>query len=365
MRKLILILITSFLSAWLINAAEPVVETPPLPPDSELELYEDSEGLFTKLIMDYYNTAMELKNQLVFLGYEPVIKFSAPTFDQLEDLDIKYIKRYHFISKKLEEQIISLPEHPASYYRKLLADTVKYYIDTCWQIKHNCIEEQARLINESERLCNKRLKRLEEEYNAPEEEKITVMSVVVSENMFISNGDNVVENDPWLSLRLNVNAYKLLGFWPGLDFWYEYSAPKITTLSYFPGTRDNISEKWESHINSMGLSSTIKPIFGSGDYHDGFRVGLGYFWGKGNIYNRDLGSFDWKGLKFDFGYFAGQPAGRVPLEFTLGFSLYHSFEDDLVFSTGHENLGIPPLNVGRTHIALNLGVKYNFWKTAY
>ncbi len=93
-KALFLVLIFLSFSSIKLYPAQPVVEVPPLLPEEQLELYEDSEGLFVLMVMDYYDIAVALRSQLNMLGQPPQTKFFPPSFEDLEDLDLEVIKKY-------------------------------------------------------------------------------------------------------------------------------------------------------------------------------------------------------------------------------------------------------------------------------
>lgn len=363
MKAFIIAILFMLTGTAILDAAEPVVEVPPLPPQNQLELYEDSEGLFAIMIMDYYQRAVALETQLLMMGVKPSQKIFPPTFEELEDLDARVIKKYHFLARTLEVQVIQSQETQVKIMENKMQDTINFWVDKYWETKNECFEKIIKEINKHDSICNDRLQKLEDQYYLSYKNSVTVLSCAVSENLFISYGNSKVDNDPSLAVRLNLNAYKLLGFWRGLDFWYEYMAPRITTTVKFEEEEREITlnDRWDTDVSSLGISSTIQPIFDRVHYADGLRIGLGYFWAEGDVFNRDEGYMSWSGARLDLSYYAGPFDQKIPLEIFFGLSLYHSFNDDLVFHPGIPFVN--PVNVNRTHISLSLGLRLNFWRS--
>jgi hypothetical protein len=298
------------------------------------------------------------------LGITPKTAIFPPTFEELEDMDIALIKKYYKAAMALNAEVETAPESSSAVYRKLLSDTVKYYTTRQWDLMNDCIEDKIEIINEKDSTCNDKLSKLEEMYRKKSRHTVDVMSVTVSENQFVANGEGKLESFPSLSVQLAVNLYKLIGFWRGMEFYYEYMSPRIKTktdVGFEPGLV--IKEQWASDLHVIGINGNIKPVFDWSSYSDGIRLGLGYFWVKGHIYNRDFTGYDWEGLRFDLKYFAGPPILSLPIEFVFGGSLYQSVNESLIFNS--QIAGGKIINLGKTHIALTLGLRYNFWKTPY
>lgn len=352
-------------------AADPVVELNSLPPDEQLELYEDSEGLFVQKVMEYYDAAVSLRSQIQIMGHKPQTDVYPPSFEEMQDMDVLTIKKYYALAKALHDEVLLIPDSEIvsmkkklAEYKKLLIQEQEKAIDTVWEISNDCIEERIELINRHDSICNERIRRMEEYFTGRANELVTILSFSVSENLFLANADGKVSNDPSLGVRLNLNLYKVLGFWQGLDVWYDYIAPRITTKSRINAIPPyDITEDWNSNLNSFGLSSKIRPMINTENYSDGFKIGLGYFWAKGSIYNKGNGRMSWSGIRGDFEYYGGNFSQKLPIEIFIAVSIYHSFDKDLLFEPF--NPGSLPISLGKTQFGLSLGLRYNFWRSPF
>jgi hypothetical protein len=94
MKNFIILTIVVLLIAQVMFAAIPVVKVPAVEPNETLEFYEDSDGLFSIKVMDYYKMALMLETQLFMLGIEPKTKTASPTYEELDELDAQIIKKY-------------------------------------------------------------------------------------------------------------------------------------------------------------------------------------------------------------------------------------------------------------------------------
>ena len=364
--KILLTATVFLLMSAFLKAAEPVVQLEPLPPDNQLEKYEDSEELFAIKLLEYYQKALILQTQLELMGLKPEVRPVQPTLEELQDpRDVTdALKDYFYITARLYNQVKKAPGTQLMQNEKVIQDTILYYENKIWELKKEFIEEKVDLIAEKDSTCTNKLEKMENFYNDASKDYVKVISIDVSENLFISSASDRITNQPSLAARISLNAYKIFGFWHGLDFWYEYYFPRIETRTFIPTPLvDSPEWKWNIDVHSLGAATMISPLVKTEHYSDGLRLALGYFWADGDVYKRDFTRVNWKGARFDIAYFAGEFDQRIPLEIFFGLSFFHSFSEDLLFAVavpGHENI-----NSGRTQISLNLGLRYNFWRSPF
>lgn len=329
--------------------SQPMVPIPDQLTKAQLEAYEDSQELFTIKLLDLYNTCVVYHTQLTLLGDNPdevikdnlaaqrIIKLSPPTNDDVRDADYRTLQKYQYIAKVLGERI-----------------------NTLGQSSRPTWEENVRRIKYLDSLYDANLNLLQQQYMNECRDMTTIISVAATGNIFISNGGDHVRNDPALGVKGTVNINKLFGFWPSVDFWYEYQAPKFYT-QYDMGEFE-FKDKWSSDLHAVGMGVKL-PIGVSNSLVHGIGLQAGYFWGEGYAVNRPYGSFDWDGFNGNIEYFFGVPSCRFPFELYFDFSMYSSFNKNLVFRTnvpGHDYI-----DIGKTHLAVSIGIRYNFLRSAF
>lgn len=191
----------------------------------------------------------------------------------------------------------------------------------------------------------------------------TIFSVAGISKIFISQGNNVVKNDPALGIQATVNAGKLVGFWDGFQIRYEYLAPKFyTEYNYADELSIPMRHQWNTNINNINVGG--KAVLGkSPDFLHGFNVFLGYFWADGKIYNMPESVINWDGASLSIDYFVASPSCKYPFELFAGITIYNSFSRNLVFQTSVP--GYEFTDLGKTHLSVNIGLKYNFWRSPF
>jgi hypothetical protein len=366
--KKVLLLIFMLLSVQIIKAAKPVVEVPDLPANSELELYEESEGIFALKILELYKNSVALETQLKLNGITPKTKVIQPTIEELEDMDIKIIKKYFNITKSLQDEVLASPEsdrqellEKINELNSTLRDTIAIYTI-----------EQGKIRNEMLDLMIKRLKLIEKTNSENIELAINQnfvncmdyqnwFSAAVMSKLFISNGNDVIKNDPGLGVQLTLNLSRLTGFWKGFEVKYEYFAPKFFT-EYKYDTSPPTREQWNSNVNNISGGGSL-IISKSPELIQGLNIFAGYFWADGKIYNRSNSTMNWDGASVSFDYFMGAPSCKYPIELFAGFTVYHSFSRNLIFETPVS--GFEYNDLGKTHLAVNVGIRYNIWRSPF
>ncbi len=363
---IILVIGTNFL-----YAAVPLIKVSQIPPDEQLELYEESEELYALKVMEYFYSAAVLRTQLVLSGRENVREIFPPTLEELTVPDIEIIKKYYRIAWDFYNQVLAEPERKIVQLQQQIITNEKKHIQEVlntlqdnWTQLKDCQQEKLDIIKKLNKDCYERISKLYKALEEQDIDMITILSVSISENLFLNNNGQKVTNDPSLGVRINLNVYKLFGFWRGLDIWYEYVAPRIITTSIIQGMPSyELKEVWNSNLHSIGFSGRIMPIINLDNYTDGFKLGLGYFWANGYIYNKSFTDYDWSGLRGDVEYFAGNFARFLPIELYISFSVFHSLNKELILRA--DNFRDNEFNLSRTNFALTLGLRYNFWRTIF
>jgi hypothetical protein len=188
----------------------------------------------------------------------------------------------------------------------------------------------------------------------------TLISIAGAGNMFVTNGGNNLRNDPWISIKTTLNAGRALGFWQNFNIWYQYLSPRFYTEYQL---RDfKIKEDWNSNAHALGIGGKV-PISVNSDFHHGLNLELGYFWLKGHVYNRPIGTLEWDGFNLNLEYYVGVPSCKYPFELFLGMSIYNLFNKNFIINTGYQEF--PKIELGKTHIGLSLGIRYNLLRTPY
>ncbi len=367
MKIVIKVIFAFVMCSYMAFGAEPILKVSALPSDSELEMYEESEGLFALKVLELYRACIILETQLSLMGIEAKSKVFQPTFEELEDMDFRIIRKYHRIAMTLEKEVLSAPEtdrqlllERINQLEKQLSDTVSDMIVMKGKITNDILNEMIARLIEQDQLYSDNLQLLRQQFFLNCRDYTTIFSIAGTGNVFVSNGGDHVTNDPGLGVKGSVNIQKLFGFWQGIDFWYEYLSPNFFTKYDIMGT--NYTEKWGTNMHAVGLGSKL-AVGKSDNLVHGLNMQLGYFWGKGEVVNRHTSNFSWDGYNINIEYFFGMPSCEFPFEIFVDFSIYHSFAKNLVFVTDIQ--GYDRLDLGKTHLGLSLGVRYNFWRSPF
>lgn len=228
-------------------------------------------------------------------------------------------------------------------------------MDTIWNIKNSFLQRELKIKEKADSACNARLKEIEESLNNGCADCVNYLSVSVMQNLFIPDAGDELTTEPNTGFKLYLNALKIFGFGGRVNFWYEYQAPRFTSV-FSPNT-DKL--EWNTDMSAVGISGDFYPIK-LVELRNGIKAGLGYFWSSGSVYNMNSGNFSWEGLKLDIEYFIGTQSSKYPLEVFLGFNVYQSTNSDLNF-----NYQDGLISLGRTHAGIYAGIRYNFWTQAF
>lgn len=358
--KYLLLLIIFTLNIY---AVEPILKVSELPTMEVLEAYEDSEELFSMKVMEYYKASLILSTQLEYMGFTPDENFKAPSLEELTDMELDLIVRYYNIAKSLEGQLKSISgfekSNTVNDLKKKIVDLESAYTDSIWEVKNTYLLRQLEIKNELEKNCNEKITKIEEALNNNCIDCVNFLSLAVTENIFLGDFNNSLESKPNLGVKVYLNAIKPFGFGRYFEFWYEYHAPRfITTFDYGEG---DVNETWNSNINTLGLSTRFFPLVSSEDVSGGLRLGAGYFWTSGKMYNDEEKTFSLEGMKVELEFFGGISDHRYPIDIFLNLGMYQSFNNELIF----DFTGANQLAFGKTIFNISLGLRYNFWSSLY
>ncbi|MBK9248718.1 MAG: hypothetical protein IPM69_11525 [Ignavibacteria bacterium] len=297
-------------------AADPVVKLPPMPSKSEMEVYEESEELFAKLLLNYYQIASTLEAQLKNWDIKPTVNVPTPTLDELTSQESKTIKKYFTIGFKLQLQIESLSEE---------------------QVHAHLTDIQKRLINERKRnaelgiskyeleLASKNTEvyknRLNEVLTMSDSLKLANDSITYQYYMLkYSSGDaysraiinsssptlmlsnqacllafntDVLQTDVSFGAKAELNLNSIAEYDKYFDLWFAYLMPQVKSIHN--NTTASITRDWNSNIYSFGLNLNLPEVIELKPVKAGIKLGVGHYWGSGTSPNVSLPEIDYKG----------------------------------------------------------------------
>jgi hypothetical protein len=366
MKRIIFIFIIALANPlW---GAKPIVTVPDLPQSSELEIYTESEGIFTMKLLEYYNMAVVLESQLKFLGIVPQSKSIQPIYEEFEDLDEKILRKYHKIAKALENEVLNAPESERQLLLEKindlegkLLDTVAIYTIEKGATRNEVLDKMVKRLKEIEETNKKNLELVINQNFVNCIDYKTWFAIAGVTKTFFSQGNDVITNDPGIGVQLSMNIGKLMGFWDGFEFRYEYFAPKFYT-NYNTNNVIRPREQWNTNLNSINGGSKIE-INRNERFIHGLNLFIGYFWANGNIYNKSDGRMNYDGGTMSIEYYLSSPSCKFPIEIFAGISIYNSFSRNLVFYTNVP--GYSENDIGKTHLSANIGIRYNLWRTPF
>lgn len=357
-----------FLSSLSLFAAKPIVQVGDLPRNSELELYEESEGLFANKLLELYKMGIALESQIRISGHVPEVTLDKPTFEEIEDMDIKTLKKFYKNVKTLESQVINMPDSDRqilldkiSDLENRLRDTIAIYTIEKGAIRNQMLDLMLQRLREIEKQNSENIELVINQNYVNCMDYNTWFSIAGVSKVLISDGLGIVTNDPGIGAQFSLNIGKITGFWNGFELKYEYLAPKLFT-EYDYGVTPIVRDQWNSNLNSVMGGGKIE-INKTKDLIQAFNLFVGYFWTDGRIYNKSGSYMNWDGGVFSLDYSLAVPSCKFPLELFGGISIYHSFSRKLLLQTpvsGFENI-----ELNKTHVALNIGLKYNLWRTPF
>jgi NTP pyrophosphatase (non-canonical NTP hydrolase) len=342
---------------------EPAVKVMDLPQNDVLEAYEESEELFAMKVLEYYQTAIILSTQLNSIGVTPDEKVKAPSFEQLSDMELDLIIRYYNIAKSLESQIQNISGYDKSNnfiaLKRKITELESEFTDSLWEVKNSYLLRELELKKEIEEKCNDKITKIENALKNNCVDCVNYLSISITENIFLGNFGGQLEIKPNVGVKIHLNALKPFGFGRYFEFWYEYQEPRF--ISQFDYGQGDINERWNSNLNVLGINTKFYPLISSKDLNGGLRLGAGYFWTSGKIFNREEATFSWEGMKVDLEFYGGVNNPRYPIDLFLNVGLFQSFSNDLVFDLANNN----SINFNRTMFNISIGLRYNLWSSLY
>ena len=362
--KKIFLLILLLLLPNIIWSVEPVSKVGELPGDNQLEAYEMSEELFVSKVMEYYNASLVLSTQIKMLGEKAIVKIPAPSLEDLNDMELDIIIKYHNIAKKLQSQVEGINKsNQMQNYLKMkteIEDVKTKYMDSLWSVRNGYLLRELAIKKSSDSTYFEEIQRIDSAYKNGCADCVDFLAVSVFNNIFMPSSSEFI-SDPNMGLKISINALKMFGYGSGLEFYYEYQSPKFSTRL---GTiESSIEDSWNSDLSVLGLNSEFYPLFSNGNVNSGIKFGLGYFWSRANIINKNIGNYDWKGMKLELEYFAGLKYPQYPFELFVNASLYQGLNSRLRVYHGYEQFD--NINLGYSLFGISFGLRYNFWSSSY
>ncbi len=362
-------------------AAEPVIQVAQLPSDERLEIWEESEEIFTEKVMEYYHQATLLYMQAKLSGFETNELIIPPSFEQLSDMDIETIKEYHALAMKYFAIVESLPEignreeidrlrkelfaamnknnelEKRQYELALKHNDLTFYRDN-WKAAREEAAKLNRKLDSATAAMDKYLIQREGEIRATYERNVRrftpVFSIGGTANKYYIR-DNGIEDKIAFGGQLTFNPEPVFGFGRYFELFGEYIVPRFVTELKNEGIRD--SDKWNSQLYTIGLNFKFDNVIDVKDFTGGIKIGGGQFWGNGKLDNVNYGAATFEGQMIRFEMFVRNADISLPLELFFAYSSY--FASDFVFDSQlqYMDLGEPQFNV------LTLGVRLALWKT--
>ncbi len=302
-------------------AAEPVIDVPDLPPDEKLEPFEYDDEVYVPKVLEAYSWCVALTAQLNMLGVEPVTKVFEPTYDDIADLELDVIKKYHQKAIALKKEVIEAPEdlnqleienlrrqvselkfdklkwkkeafeatlkaQDIDFYKRKNdefiseADSLRYYADS---VRYFYYGQMNKKVDEIKKFYD-------EMYSGY---RIPLITIAGTANKFRFNND-YIENDLSPGAILTFNTHPILKYGKYIDLWAEYINPEIRTINHL---QDEFQEtiSWRTHFYSFGVNANFSDLIRTYYFNLGFKAGGGFYWGESNPLNLNLPKAIWKG----------------------------------------------------------------------
>ncbi len=362
-------------------AAEPVVKVSPLPSDERLEIWEESEEIFTEKVMEYYHQATLLYMQAKLSGFETNESIIPPSFEELSDMEIQTIKDYHALAMKYFAIVESMPEtgnreeidrlrkelfaamnknndmEKRQYELALKHNDMEFYREN-WKAAREEAAKLNRKLDSATAAMDKYLIQREGEIRATYERNVRrftpVFSIGGTANKYYIR-ENGVDDKISFGGQLTFNPEPVFGFGRYFEIFGEYIMPRFTTVQIGEGMP--ATDKWNSQLYTIGLNFKFDDVIDLQDFTGGIKLGGGHFWGSGKLDNMDYGAANFEGEMIRFEMFVRNADIALPLELFFAYSSY--FASDMTFDSRMQylDLGEPQFNV------LTLGVRLALWKT--
>lgn len=379
--KYIILLMLSLLLSIKLYSAEPVISIPDLPPDEKLEPFEYDEEVYVPKVLEAYQWCLILETQLKLLKVTPVTKVFAPTSEELTDLEIDIIKKYHQKAIELEKEVLAAPEDNSileieelrKQISKLKFDNLKWKkkvfeltletqdIDFYQRKNEEFIKEadSLRVHTDSIRyyyydMMNKRIEKVRQYYeNLYSNGTIPIISISGSGNKLDLNNTDI-ETDLSPGAMLTLNTHPFLKYGKYIDLWVEYINPSIRTY-YQNIESDEVETNWVTHLYSFGVNANFTNLIRTYYFNLGFKAGAGFYWGESDPLNLNIGKPQWKGEMVRLELNLENQRFNLPVE------LYGSWtfmfpSKDMDFHNHSANI-----QSGETIYNISFGFRINLW----
>ncbi len=305
-----------------------------------------------KELINLYSKAIALHSQLISINEIPLE--SVPSLPDPIPTKSKVLRsevaKYFEIGKKLYSQILLLENTGNADLRNKIRELQK----------EKDIAEKELFIKEisvkasSDSMNNIYLKKMNAMYLNNFRNSVPIMSVSVLGNQFFWKND-FSETDPSLGVRVDFNSLPLLGSSDIFELYGEYLSPRFSTISY-DKMKNEIRTSWRSNIYSVGASINFPARFDFDGFSAGIKLGGGYFWGSGRIYNAEQIRSDWKGGNLRFELNLRKYTKFYPLEAYIAYSVYFP-NNSFGFNTPNNKSIVAENSLS----ALSLGLRMCFW----
>lgn len=366
------------------DAAEPITNVNPLPYGAELELYEDSEGLFALKILEYYRAAVALETQLKSMGIEPTNNIAAPTIDELQDTEIRTLKRFYsqalgllkqvqdapdgLYHKKIDElrsklekmnsdnfllkeqlHIQNLDMLSADYYRKQYRELIKQTDSLRLVIDKIYLEHQKQLWENADNIR----KAYDNFQNS-----VSILAFSLSGNYINYNNERLDANiSP--AMAINFNPSPIFGLGRIVDIWAEYIYQLVESNRIGFKQNTNLEYKTDYYSTGVNLNVPLSEIMKIEHFYLGLKGGYGFFWGSTRLPNTELKSEKWQGQTFRLELGA---TNFSRFHFPIGVYAAYNFNNyskDLKFPAPGQ-----VINLGRPWTtSFQLGLRFALWQS--
>lgn len=321
MKYMISLFVVLVLALNISKAAIPVINVPDLPPDEKLEPYEYDEEVYVPKVLEAYQWCVVLETQLNILGVEPNNKTFEPTNEELTDLDLDIIKKYHNQALALEKEVLQAPEdvkiqeieelrrkvselkfdilrwkkevfeltlktQDIEYYKNMNddfiieSDSLRLYADSIRYYYYNKMNQKVTEVKEY----------YETMYS---NNRIPLITVSGTANKFRLENE-YLETDLSPGAMITLNTHPILKYGKYIDLWAEYVNPEVR--SFHKDISGNMVEtNWKTNFYSFGVNANFTDLIRTYYFNLGFKVGGGFYWGESDALNLDIPKASWKG----------------------------------------------------------------------
>jgi len=383
MYKSIYILLILLLSQSRIFAAQPIVKVEPLPSGNELEIYEDSENLFAMKILEYYKLSIALETQIRIMGLESATRVISPTLEELEDTDIRTLRKFYRQATALEKQVIDAPE--GLFNAKI--DDLRLKLDK-QQYDNFILKEQLFVQNLDLLSCNfyktnyrKLIAQSDSIRLVIDENYFDYMQKLWGQNLslhklhqnthhytpilslsgtgnFLNFRNNNIESDISPGVMITFNPSPIIGFGKFVDIFGEYIHPILLVVE----ENSSIRARYNTNMLTTGLKLNVplSDLMKINDFQLDFKAGYGFFWANTEAPNTDFGRTNWQGqlIRLELGV-SNFNKIFFPVGVFINYNFYN-FSKDLKFASYDDNV-----NFGKHWVNnLQLGLKFTMWHSS-